>query len=69
MLARAGADLVAWPTQSPQTSQPGFRARRGRYYVISSTWRNNASIFEPSGKIIAQIKEPQQVLVQELDLS
>jgi predicted amidohydrolase len=69
VLARAGADLVAWPTQSPQTSQPSFRARRGRYYIVSSTWRNNASIFEPTGKIIAQIKEPEQVLVQELDLS
>jgi predicted amidohydrolase len=68
-LARQGADLVAWPTQSPQTAHPAFRAMQGRYYVISSTWRNNASIFEPTGKITAQIKEPEQVLVQELDLS
>ncbi len=68
-LARLGADLVAWPTQSPQTSQPAFRARRGRYYIVSSTWRNNASVFEPTGKIVAQIKEPQQILVEELDLS
>ena len=68
-LARQGAELVAWPTQSPQTSQPGFRARRGRYYIISSTWRDNASIFEPTGKITAQVKPPQDILVQELDLS
>ncbi|MCC6859648.1 MAG: carbon-nitrogen hydrolase family protein [Bryobacterales bacterium] len=68
-LARQGADLVVWPTQSPQTSQPAFRARQGRYYIVSSTWRNNASIFEPTGKIAAQIREPQQVLVEELDLS
>src|SRR5437867_7184266 len=26
-LARQGAELIAWPTQSPQTSQPAFRAR------------------------------------------
>ena len=68
-LARAGADLVAWPTQSPQTARPAFRAMQGRYYIVSSTWRNNASVFEPTGRITAQIKEPEQVLVQELDLS
>jgi predicted amidohydrolase len=68
-LARSGADLVAWPTQSPQTSQPAFRAKRGRFYIISSNWRNNSSIFEPTGKITAQIREPQHVLVEELDLS
>ncbi|HXX22045.1 MAG TPA: carbon-nitrogen hydrolase family protein [Terriglobia bacterium] len=68
-LARKGAELVAWPTQSPQTAQPAFRAMRHRYYIVSSTWRNNASIFEPTGRITAQIKPPEQVLVQEIDLS
>ncbi len=68
-LARHGAELIAWPTQSPQTSQPAFRARQGRCYIVSSTWRHNASIFEPTGKIAAQIKPPQRILVQELDLS
>ena len=68
-LARKGAELVAWPTQSPQTAQPAFRAMRHRYYVVSSTWRNNAAIFEPTGRITAQIKPPEQVLVKEIDLS
>jgi predicted amidohydrolase len=83
-LARAGAELVAWPTQSPQTSQPASRARRNHYYIVSSTWRNNASVFEPTGKIVAQVKWPaserkveagnliapeDNVLVQEIDLS
>jgi len=68
-LARKGAELVAWPTQSPQTAQPAFRAMRHRYYIVSSTWRNNASIFEPTGRITAQVKPPDQVLVQEIDLS
>jgi predicted amidohydrolase len=68
-LARKGAELVAWPTQSPQTSQPASRAKQGRCYIVSSTWRNNASIFEPTGKIAAQIKPPQNVLVSEIDLS
>jgi predicted amidohydrolase len=68
-LARRGAELIAWPTQSPQTSQPAFRARQGRCYIVSSTWRHNASLFEPTGKIAAQIKPPQSILVHELDLS
>src|SRR5947207_6328368 len=68
-LARRGAELIAWPTQSPQTSQPAFRARDHRCYIVSSTWRHNASIFEPTGKIAAQIKPPQSILVHELDIS
>ncbi len=68
-LAREGAQLVAWPTQSPQTAQPAFRAKQHRYYIVSSTWRNNASIFEPTGRITSQVKPPEQVLVQEIDLS
>src|SRR5213592_1218933 len=68
-LARRGAELIAWPTQSPQTSQPAFRAKANRCYIVSSTWRHNASIFEPTGKIAAQITPPQSILVHELDLS
>ncbi len=68
-LARQGAELIAWPTQSPQTCQPAARASERRCYIVSSTWRHNASVFEPTGKILAQIKPPGQVLVQELDLS
>ena len=68
-LARQGAELIAWPTQSPQTCQPAARAMQQRCYIVSSTWRHNASVFEPTGKIAAQIKPPEQVLVQELDLS
>ncbi len=68
-LARQGAELIAWPTQSPQTARPAFRALDQRCYIVSSTWRNNASIFEPTGRIAAQIKPPDSVLVHELDLS
>jgi len=68
-LARRGAELIAWPTQSPKTSLPAARASQQRCYIVSSTWRHNASIFEPTGKIVAQIKPPQSILVQELDLS
>ncbi|MBI4626219.1 MAG: carbon-nitrogen hydrolase family protein [Verrucomicrobia bacterium] len=68
-LARRGAELIAWPTQSPQTAQPAFRAKGHRCYIVSSTWRHNASIFEPTGKIAEQITPPRSILVHELDLS
>jgi hypothetical protein len=45
------------------------KARQHHCYLVSSTWRHNASIFEPTGKIAAQITPPQSVLVNELDLS
>lgn len=67
-LARKGAELVVWPTQAPGTSRPAFRSLQHRYYIVSSTWRNNVSLFEPTGKITAQVK-PQGILVQEVDLS
>jgi predicted amidohydrolase len=68
-LARQGAEIVAWPSQSPQTVQPACYAMRHRYYVVSSTWRNNASIFEPTGMIAAQILPPERVLIQQIDLN
>ena len=68
-LARKGAELVAWPTQSPQRAHPSARAMEQRCYIVSSTWRNNASVFEPTGKICAHIEPPEQVLVHEIDLS
>ena len=68
-LGRKGAEIVCWPSQSPQTIQPRSRARRHRYYVVSSTWRNNASVFDPTGEIIAQTTAPSSVLVEQVDLS
>jgi predicted amidohydrolase len=68
-LARGGAEIVVWPSQSPQTVRPAAYAMQHRYYLVSSTWRNNASIFEPTGMIAAQILPPERVLVQQIDLS
>jgi len=55
VLARKGAEIIAWPTMSPQTIRPRCLARRWGYYIVSSTPRNNASIFDPAGNIIAQV--------------
>ncbi len=69
-LAEQGAELVLYPTQSPQLTRPGMYAATHEYWVVSSTFRNNASFFEPgTGLVAAQIKEPRQTLVHEIDLS
>lgn len=68
-LVRQGAEIITWPTQSPQTARTASRALHGRCYVVSSTWRNNLSLFEPTGMPVAQVREPERFLVQEIDLS
>ncbi len=69
-LAEQGAELVLYPTQSPQLTRPGMYAASHEYWIVSSTFRNNASFFEPgTGLVAAQITEPKQTLVHEIDLS
>lgn len=68
-LETKGAEIVAWPTASPATVQPAGRAASHRYWVVSSTWREDATIFEPTGMVAAQVERQGQVLVHELDLS
>lgn len=68
-LGRKGAEIVAWPTASPATVLPAARAARNRYYLVSSTWREDATIFEPTGMVAAQIEGDHGVLVHEIDLS
>ncbi len=68
-LARGGAEIVAWPTASPATLMPAAHAARHRYYVASSTWRDNATIYEPTGMVAARIGPTAGVLVHQVDLS
>ena len=81
-LADKGAEIVAVPTMSPQTSRPSAYAIEGRYYVVTSNHRNNATVFNPAGRIDAQIVDgdndvttgkvtlsQEAVLVHRIDLS
>ena len=69
-LKEKGAELVLFPTQSPQLTRPAMYAATHEYWVVSSTFRNNASIFEPgTGLVAAQIREPDATMVHEIDLS
>jgi apolipoprotein N-acyltransferase len=67
-LARKGAEIVAVTSASPQTVRPAAYALMGKYYVVTSTPRENASVFNPIGRIDAQIKNP-GALVHRIDLS
>jgi predicted amidohydrolase len=68
-LAEKGTEIVAWPTASPSTAQPTSRAAHHRYYVVSSTWREDATVFESTGLLAAQVETPGKVLVHQLELS
>lgn len=67
-LADAGAEIVALASASPQTLRPAAAALQHRYHVVTSTPRDNATLFDPTGRTIAQITEP-GMLVHEIDLS
>lgn len=68
-LRRQGADLVVWPTASPSTVSGRMRSRQNRYYIVSSTYRDQAAVFEPTGLLTARVARPNHILVQEIDLS
>jgi predicted amidohydrolase len=68
VLARKGAELVIWSTQSPQIISAQRRAHQHHYYVVSSTWRNNISLVDPTGAVIAQRTGRPSLLVEQIDL-
>lgn len=66
--AAQGAELVLWSSMSPQTFIPRSTARRYGYYIVSSTPRDSAAVFDPLGEISAQIAK-EGVLTHEIDLT
>jgi predicted amidohydrolase len=68
-LADAGAEIVVWPSASPATALPAARAARHRYFIVSSCWRDNSTIYEPTGLVAARVENSGQALTHELDLS
>jgi predicted amidohydrolase len=67
VLGRKGAEVVVWPSQWAGKISPSARALQHGYYVLSSTWRNNASLIDPTGHIIREIRED-GVFVEQIDL-
>lgn len=68
-LGDAGAEIVALPSASPQTLRPSAEALRHHYYVVTSTPKDNATLFDPIGRTIAQVTDRPGVLVQQIDLA
>lgn len=66
-LGRKGAELIVWPTQWPGKIHPARRALEHRCFVLSSTWRNNASLTDPTGHTIHEMRE-EGVFVESIDL-
>jgi len=68
-LADAGAEIIAVPSASPQTLRPMSEALRHNVYVVTSTLKDNASVFDPIGRVVAQVTNKPGVLVHQIDLS
>jgi len=68
-LAAGGAEIVALPSASPQTLRPAAQALRHHYYVVNSAPRNNASVFDPIGRTVAQVTQAPGMVVREIDLA
>lgn len=66
-LKRKGAEIIVWPSQWPGQIHAAHRALRGPCFVLSSTWRNNASLFDPTGHLLHEIRED-GVFVEQVDL-
>ena len=65
--ADKGAELILWPSMSPQTLIPRFYAKKFGFHIVSATPRDNASVFDPSGQIAAQTTQ-EGALAAEIDL-
>jgi predicted amidohydrolase len=68
-LADAGAEIVVLPSASPQTLRPAAAALRHHFFVMTSTQRDNASLFDPIGRTIAQTTGTPRVMVHQIDLA
>lgn len=68
-VAEAGAEIIAVPSASPQTLRPSSEALRHHVHIVTSTLKDNASVFDPIGRIVAQVTAKPGVLVQQIDLS
>ena len=69
-LKRKGAELVILTAQPPWPLATSMQARTNQYYVVTSTWRNSAALFSPTGHVLSEIKSGKsRVMAQEIDLN
>jgi predicted amidohydrolase len=68
-LAKQGAEIIALPSASAETSRPCMYALQHEYYIVSATPRDHAAVFSPLGLVEDQVTEEGAMLVHEIDLS
>ena len=69
-LKQKGAELVLLTAQPPWPLATSLRAATNEYYIASSTWRNSAALFSPTGHVLSEIKSGEScVMAQEIDLN
>lgn len=49
------AELLLWPSMSPQTFLPRMYARQFGFHIVSATPRGNACVIDPLGEIAAKV--------------
>jgi len=67
-LAKKGAEIVLFPSETPQTVRPMTYALQHRYYIVSACPRNHSAVYNPIGMIEAEATQV-GVLVHQIDLS
>ena len=69
-LKRQGAELVILTAQPPCPLATALRAANHQYYVLTSTWRDSAALFAPTGHAWTEIRQGEaRVLAEQIDLS
>ena len=67
-LAKQGAEIVLFPSETPQTVRPSMYALQHRYYIVSAAPRNHSAVYNPIGMIEAEATQD-GVRVHQIDLS
>jgi predicted amidohydrolase len=68
-LAKQGAEIVALPSASSETTRPCMYALQHEYYIVSAAPRDHAAVFSPLGLVEKQVTEEGAILVHQIDLS
>jgi predicted amidohydrolase len=69
VLARKGAELVAFPSQPPYATQVAARAMENRLFVLGCPLRGSAILHDPLGQEIARTGPGERFLVEQIDLA
>jgi predicted amidohydrolase len=68
-LAKEGAEVIALPSASSETTRPCMYALQHEYYIVSASPRSHAAVISPLGLIEEQVTEEGAMLVHQIDLS